>query len=262
MFKWVLFTPVVRLVFRPTVEGGENIPTSGPAILVSNHVSAGDTFVLPAMIRRRLTFPAKAELFAGRGGVGAAVVAWFLKNVGMLPMDRSGGRASAGSMGGVLDVLHRGELLGIYPEGTRSPDGRLYKGKTGVARLVLQAGVPVVPIGMVDSQFVPSKLLRIPIMRQPRIRVGAPMEFSRYAPPPGAPPRPAAEEREVLRWITDEIMTAVQQLSGQTYVDAYGASMKTALAEGKTIDAPELSRPGAGRPVPPAVEPAATEVRP
>jgi len=264
MFKWVVFTPVVRLVFRPTIEGAENIPARGPAILVSNHVSAGDTFVLPAMIRRRLTFPAKAELFAGRGGPGARVVAWFLKNVGMLPMDRSGGRASAGSMGSVLDVLRRGELLGIYPEGTRSPDGRLYKGKTGVARLVLQAGVPVVPVGMIDSQFVPSKVLRIPIMRRPRIRVGTPMEFSRYQLPIDAPVRSAAEERELLRWITDEIMTAVQQLSGQTYVDAYGASVKNALAEGKTLDVQELARPGAGRPVPPVpvVDPTVSEARP
>src|SRR6476661_3367836 len=100
------------------------------------------------MIKRRLTFPAKAELFAGRG-LGPRVLAWFLRSVGQLPMDRSGGRASASSMDGVTGVLRRGELLGIYPEGTRSPDGRLYKGKTGVARLVLQSGVPVVPIGMI-----------------------------------------------------------------------------------------------------------------
>ncbi len=112
-------------------------------------------------------------------------MSWFLKNVGQLPMDRSGGRASATSMDGVLGVLRRGELIGIYPEGTRSPDGRLYKGKTGVARLVLQAGVPVVPIGMVDSQFVPSTLFKIPIMRRPRIRS---VSRSTSAAMPGARP--------------------------------------------------------------------------
>ncbi len=250
-FKWVLFRPVVRLVFRPRVEGAENIPTRGAAIVVSNHISYGDTFVLPAMIRRRLTFPAKAELFAGRG-IGARVVAWFLRNVGMLPMDRSGGRASATSMDGVLRVLEQGDLLGIYPEGTRSPDGRLHKGKTGVARLVLKAQVPVVPVGMVNSRFVRSRVLRIPLMRDPRIRIGAPMDFSRYAS--------AGNDRDVLRYVTDEIMAAVMELSGQTYVDAYGSSVKAALAEGKEFPTMELSRPGEGRPVPPVPVPVATDV--
>ncbi len=241
-FKWVLFRPIVRLVFRPSVEGAENIPARGAAVLVSNHLSYGDTFVLPAMIRRRLTFPAKAELFSGRG-VGARVVAWFLRNVGMLPMDRSGGRASASSMDSVFGVLSRGDLVGIYPEGTRSPDGRLHKGKTGVARLVLETGVPVVPIGMVDSQFVASRFLRIPVMRRPLIRIGAPLDFSRYAS--------AAKDRDVLRYVTDEIMAVVMGLSGQSYVDVYGASVKAARAEGKELSTVELSRPGEGRPVPP-----------
>jgi 1-acyl-sn-glycerol-3-phosphate acyltransferase len=146
-------------------------------------------------------------------------------------------------MDGVLGVLRNGQLLGIYPEGTRSPDGRLYKGKTGVARLVLSAGVPVVPVAMVNTQFVPSKVARIPIMRRPGIRFGPPMDFSRYAA--------SGNDRDVLRWVTDEIMNAVMELSGQEYVDAYGASVKSALEEGRTINAPVLSRPGAGRPVPP-----------
>ncbi|HEY5820531.1 MAG TPA: lysophospholipid acyltransferase family protein [Propionibacteriaceae bacterium] len=249
-FKLVLFRPVVKVVFRPWITGAENIPPTGAAILVSNHLSTGDTYVLPAMIRRRLTFPAKAELFTGNGFL-TDVVAWFLKNVGMLPMDRSGGRASASSMDGVLGLLAKGELLGIYPEGTRSPDGRLYKGKTGVARLVLQAGVPVIPVGMIDSQYVPSKLFRIPIMRKPGIKIGLPMDFSRYAVGTTQTGRSPAQDREVLRWVTDEIMTEVMKLSGQTYVDAYGASVKAALAEGKTIEAKVLSRPGEGNPVPP-----------
>ena len=246
VFKWALFVPVIRVVFRPWIEGVENVPASGPAILVSNHISAGDTFLLPGMIHRRVTFPAKAELFTGRGLV-PRVVSWFVRGVGMLPMDRSGGRASASSMDGALEVLRRGDLLGIYPEGTRSPDGRLYKGKTGVARLVLQARVPVVPVGMINSQFVPAKLVRIPIIRRPGIRIGKPMDFSRYFG--------YGNNREVLRFVTDEIMDAVQQLSGQPYVDAYAASVKAALAQGQDpaslIDGKIGGRPRDARPAPP-----------
>ena len=244
-FKWFLIGPLTRLLFRPWIEGEGNLPESGPAILVSNHISAGDTFLVPAMIKRRLTFPAKAELFSGRGLRGR-LTGWFMKSIGQLPMDRSGGRASATSMDGVLGVLESGELLGIYPEGTRSPDGRLYKGKTGVARIVLQAGVPVIPVGMINTQFVPTRLLKIPLMRRPGVRIGKPLDFSRYAG--------SGNDRTVLRWVTDEIMNAVMELTGQTYVDAYASSVKEAAAEGREIAAPVVSRPGAGRPVPPHPE--------
>jgi 1-acyl-sn-glycerol-3-phosphate acyltransferase len=248
MFKWTLFGWGVRLLFKPWVEGRENLPEQGPAIVVSNHISAGDTFLLPAMIRRRLTFPAKVELFHGKGFKGR-LLALFLKGIGQVPLDRTGGRASAGSMDSVLGILEEGKLLGIYPEGTRSPDGRLYKGKTGVARLVLQSGVPVIPVAMINTQWVRSKFFGVPIMRRPGIRIGKPMDFSDYAG--------AGNDREVLRWITDEIMNAVMELSGQVYVDAYGASVKAALEEGREFDAKILSRPGEGRstpavPAPPA----------
>ena len=244
IFKWSLFLPVVRLVWRPKVTGLENVPSSGPAIVVCNHTSAVETFIVPAMIGRRLTFPAKAELFTGGGGIGKRIVAWFLAAVGQLPMDRSGGRASAGSMGGVLQVLKNGELLAIFPEGTRSPDGRLYKGKTGVARLVLQARVPVIPIGIRDSVAKRTKRLGIPYYARTKISIGAPIEFDRYAA--------AATDRNVLRYVTDEIMAAVQEQSGQEYVDAYGASVKSALAEGRELpSAVVVARPGLGRPVPP-----------
>jgi 1-acyl-sn-glycerol-3-phosphate acyltransferase len=242
VFKWTLFAPLVRLLFRPWVEGEENIPRTGPAMLVSNHIAAGDTFILPSMIKRRLAFPAKVELFSGRG-VGGRFLSWFLKTVGQLPMDRSGGRASASSMAGVLGLLKAGGLLGIYPEGTRSPDGRLYKGKTGVARLVLQAGVPVIPVAMINTRFVRSKIFGIPTIWRPGIRIGKPMDFRAYAS--------AGNDREVLRWITDEIMNAVMELSGQVYVDAYGTSVKEALKAGRVADAPVVSRPGAGRTAPP-----------
>ena len=241
VFKWAIFAPLVRLLFRPWVEGEENLPDTGPAVLVSNHIAAGDTFILPSMIKRRLAFPAKVELFSGRG-IGGRFLRWFLTAVGQLPMDRSGGRASATSMEAVLGALRSGVLLGFYPEGTRSPDGRLYKGKTGVARLVLQAGVPVIPIAMINTKM-RSSLLGIPWIWRPGIRIGKPMDFRAYAS--------AGNDREVLRWITDEIMNAVMELSGQVYVDAYGSSVKAALKEGRVVDAPVLGRPGAGRAAPP-----------
>jgi 1-acyl-sn-glycerol-3-phosphate acyltransferase len=246
IFKWTLFGWAVRLLFRPWIEGRENLPERGAAIVVSNHISAGDTFLLPAMIRRRLTFPAKAELFHGKGFKGR-LLSLFLKSVGQVPLDRSGGRASAGSMDSVLGILESGKLLGIYPEGTRSPDGRLYKGKTGVARLVLQAGVPVIPVAMINTQLVRSKFFGIPTMRRPGIRIGKPMDFSAYAG--------AGTDRDVLRWITDEIMNAVMELSGQVYVDAYGASVKSAMEEGRDFEANVLGRPGEGRTAPPVARP-------
>jgi 1-acyl-sn-glycerol-3-phosphate acyltransferase len=242
VFKWVAFAPLCRLLFRPSVSGADNIPASGPAILVSNHISAGDTFLLPSMIKRRLTFPAKIELFHGEG-IRGRVLTWFITSVGQVPMDRSGGRASATSMEGVLGVLRKGALLGIYPEGTRSPDGRLYKGKTGVARLVLHAGVPVIPVGMIDTELLPSRFFKIPTMRRPKIRIGKPMDFSAYAA--------AGNDRDVLRWITDEIMNAVMELTAQEYVDIYGTSAKAALEEGGPLPASAGHRPGAGRSKPP-----------
>ena len=246
VLKWFVFLPVIRVLFRPWITGREHVPSRGPAILVANHISAGDTYLIPALVPRKVTFPAKAEAFAGKG-IRGRVLKWFLEGVGMLPMDRSGGRASATSMTGVLDVLARGGLLGIFPEGTRSPDGRLYKGKTGVARLVLQARVPVVPIGVVDTQFVRLPLLRIPVMRRPGVRVGAPLDFDRYAG--------AGNERDVLRHVMDEIMATVQELSGQVYVDAYATSVKQAAQEGRPFETRVLSRPGEGRPVPPVPAP-------
>jgi 1-acyl-sn-glycerol-3-phosphate acyltransferase len=242
VFKYTIFVWAVRLLFRPRIEGAENVPRTGPAILVSNHISAGDTFLVPALLRRRLTFPAKAEMFHGRGLKGRAL-AWFLTVVGQVPMDRSGGRASAGSMDNVLQVLRDGKLLGIYPEGTRSPDGRLYKGKTGVARLVLQAGVPVVPLAVIGTEFVPSAIPKVPTMKRPLVRIGRPVDFSAYTG--------AGNDREVLRWVTDQIMAEVMRLSGQEYVDAYASSVKAALSAGEPLPPSATTGPGEGRRVPP-----------
>lgn len=236
-FKNVLFWPVVRFLFRARIEGQENIPASGGAVLASNHIAAGDTFVLPAMMKRKLTFPAKAELFSGKGGLGSKVVAWFLKAVGQVPLDRSGGRVSLDGLGPVLQVLADGGLVGIYPEGTRSPDGRLYKGRTGVARLALAAGVPVVPVAVFHTETVRTRV-GIPWIWKPRIVIGKPLDFSAYAA--------FHDDRNGLRWVTDEVMAAIQQLSGQTYVEAYGTSVKSGSLSAAEADARVLPRPGYG----------------
>lgn len=240
LFKYLLFRPLIKLVCRPWVEGGENVPSSGPAILVSNHISYGDTLVLPAMIDPPMKFPAKAELFHGRT-LGGKIVAWFLTVVGQIPMDRSGGRASAESIDVVADVLADKQILGIYPEGTRSPDGRMYKGKTGVARLVLGHNVPVLPVGTVGTELHRGPF-GIPYMKRPGLRIGQTMDFSAYAG--------QAADRDVLRWVTDEIMAEVQRLSGQDYVDVYATSVKSGSLEGRNIEDKVLPRPGHGRDAP------------
>ncbi|WP_432559148.1 lysophospholipid acyltransferase family protein [Granulicoccus sp. GXG6511] len=241
LFKWFLFAPVLKAVCRPWLEGAENIPSKGAAVLVSNHLSYGDTVILPAIVERKITFPAKAELFRGKS-FGGKVVSWFLRNVGMLPMDRSGGRASADSVDHVGEILRSQEIVGIYAEGTRSPDGRLYKGKTGVARLVLAHQVPVLPVGTVSTQFVKG-WFGIPYMRRPGIRIGKPLDFSQYFDQPN--------NREVLRWVTDEIMSAIQELTGQEYVDVYATSIKSGALDGRNIEEKVMVRPGAGNRVPP-----------
>lgn len=237
LFKNLMFVPIVRWLYRARIEGEENIPATGGAILASNHLAAGDTYVLPAMIHRRLTFPAKAELFLGNRGLGSKLVAWFLKAIGQVPLDRSGGRASLDGLGPVIKVLHEGDLVGIYPEGTRSPDGRLYKGKTGVARLTLAAGVPVVPVAMFNTEVVKNRL-GIPWMNRPRVLIGKPLDFSAYAP--------LVDDRKTLRWITDEVMNAIMELSGQTYVEAYGTSLKSGSLSAAEAAARVLPRPGFG----------------
>lgn len=244
-FFKVPFTAFSRHGYGGTVEGEENIPVTGGVILASNHVSAADTFVMPALIDRRVTFPAKAELFSGQGGPHMRVIAWFLRAVGQVPLDRSGGRSSLDGLGPILQVLKDGGVAGIYPEGTRSPDGRLYKGKTGVARLAIMAGVPIVPVGVIDTDISHKLLGLIPWADHPVVRFGTPIDVSRYAG--------AENDRAVLRWITDEVMAAIQQLSGQVYVDAYGTSIKYGGMSAEEVARRTLPRPGGGpAPEPPA----------
>ncbi|MBM6402454.1 lysophospholipid acyltransferase family protein [Phycicoccus sonneratiae] len=242
MFYWVLKTvvlgPVLRLLFRPWIEGEENIPEDGAAIFASNHLSFSDSIFLPLLVPRRMTFLAKSDYFTGVGLKGRLTAAFF-KGVGQLPIDRSGGRASEAALSSGLKVLRRGELLGLYPEGTRSPDGRLYKGRTGVARMALEAGVPVVPVAMINTDKAQPTGTKIPKLVRIGVRVGEPLDFSRYEGMEG--------DRFVLRSVTDEIMYALMELSGQEYVDMYATAMKDRIArdkKNKAKEAAEAARPG------------------
>jgi 1-acyl-sn-glycerol-3-phosphate acyltransferase len=195
----------------------ENIPATGPLILASNHLSFSDSIFLPLQSRRPVVFLAKSEYFTGKG-IKGALTRWFFKSTGQLPIDRSGGKASEASLNTGLQVLSQGQVLGIYPEGTRSPDGRLYRGRTGIARMVLESKVPVIPVAMIDTEKVQPIGKRLPRIRRIGIVVGTPLDFSRFDGMEG--------DRIVLRAITDEIMYELRKLSGQEYVDAYASSVK------------------------------------
>ena len=242
MFYWVLKTvvlgPLLKLLFRPWVQGEEHIPDEGAAIFASNHLSFSDSIFLPLMVPRRMTFLAKSDYFTGRGLKGKATAAFF-KGVGQLPIDRSGGKAGEAALNSGLRVLRRGELLGIYPEGTRSPDGRLYRGRTGVARMALEAGVPVLPVAMIGTDKAQPTGKKLPRIMRIGIRIGRPLSFARY--------EGMEEDRFVLRSITDEIMYELMLLSGQEYVDEYATSMKDRLvraAKARAREIQEAARPG------------------
>lgn len=214
----------LKLAFRPWVEGLENIPAEGAAILASNHLSFSDSFFLPAILDRKVTFIAKAEYFTTPGLKGRMTAAFF-KGVGQLPVDRSGARgAGEAAIKSGIDVIERGELFGIYPEGTRSPDGRLYRGKPGgLARVALATGAPVIPVAMIDTEKIqpPGKVM--PKLMRPGIRIGKPLDFSRY--------NGMEHDRFVLRAVTDEVMYEIMKLSGQEYVDIYATAAKRQIAE-------------------------------
>jgi 1-acyl-sn-glycerol-3-phosphate acyltransferase len=220
--KFVLLGPLLRLVFRPSVEGVEHVPAHGGAILASNHLAVADSFFLPLLVPRRITFLAKREYFTQPGPVG-----WlkklFFTGVGQVPIDRASGSAAQAAMDTAVRLLREEKLLGIYPEGTRSPDGRLYKGKTGVARMCLEAGVPVIPVAMIGTDRVNPIGSRMWRPRKVHIRIGEPLDFSRYAGMAG--------DRFIERSMTDEIMYALMELTGQTYVDMYAASVKERAAK-------------------------------
>ncbi|MEV5322166.1 lysophospholipid acyltransferase family protein [Streptomyces sp. NPDC052687] len=217
LLKHVLLGPLLRAVFRPRIEGLEHVPASGAAIVAGNHLSFSDHFLMPAVLKRRITFLAKAEYFTGPGLKGRLTAAFF-RSAGQIPVDRSGKDAGQAAIREGLGVLSRDELLGIYPEGTRSHDGRLYKGKVGVAVMALKAGVPVVPCAMIGTFEAQPPGRKLPRVRPVTIRFGEPLDFSRYAG--------MENEKAILRAVTDEIMYAILALSGQEYVDRYAADVK------------------------------------
>ncbi len=221
MMKYIFLGPLMKLACRPKLEGLEHIPRSGGAILVSNHLAVADSFFMPLMMPRRVTFLAKREYFTG-SGIRGKLKKYFFSGVGQVPIDRSSGAAAQAALDTGVRILGERHLLGVYPVGTRSPDGRLYKGKTGVARMALEAGVPVIPIAMFGTDKVNPIGSKIWRPRRVRVKVGPALDFSRY--------EGLAGDRFVLRSITDEIMYALMELSGQEYVDVYAAKVKDDLA--------------------------------
>jgi 1-acyl-sn-glycerol-3-phosphate acyltransferase len=231
--KYVLIGPWLRLIFRPQVTGVEHLPTDGSAILASNHLSFSDSIFLPIVVKPHITFLAKSDYFSSPGLKGWATKL-FMSAAGQVPVDRSGGRASEAAINTGVRILNQGELLGIYPEGTRSPDGRLYRGKTGVARMALEAKVPVIPVAMIDTDKIQPPGRIIPKIMRVRIAIGEPLDFSRYEGMEG--------DRFILRSMTDEIMYELMQLSGQEYVDIYAAKAKSMIAEASAAPLPVIDQ--------------------
>ncbi|MGV8965145.1 MAG: lysophospholipid acyltransferase family protein [Cellulomonas sp.] len=247
MFYWflkrVLFGPILKVLFRPWVRGIEHVPAEGAAIFASNHLAVVDSFFLPLELNREIVFIGKADYFTGSGLKGR-MIAGFMRGVGTIPVDRAGGHASEAALKTGLRRLEEGKLFGIYPEGTRSPDGRLYRGKTGVARLALESGAPVIPVAMIDTEKAQPIGQRLPRPMRIGIVIGEPLDFSRY--------KGMENDRFILRSVTDEIMYSLMSLSGQEYVDVYAATQKARIAAGNA----DQSVPGAVTPRAPGGRPA------
>ncbi|WP_106813690.1 lysophospholipid acyltransferase family protein [Microbacterium timonense] len=220
LMKYVVIGPIVKAIWRPWIVGRRNVPSEGAAILASNHLSFVDSIFLPLMLDRPVAFLAKSDYFTGKGLKGWAT-RMFFKGTGQLPIDRSGGKASEASLNTGLQVLGRGDLLGIYPEGTRSPDGKLYRGRTGIARMALEAHVPVIPVVMVDTDTMMPIGTTVPRIVRVGVVIGEPLDFSRFEGMEG--------DRYILRSITDEIMVALQRLGEQEYEDVYASTVKDRL---------------------------------
>lgn len=218
--KRIVIGPVLRLLFRPWVRGLDNLPAEGLAIIAGNHNHFMDSIFVPLLVPRPVVYLAKKDYFTGRG-VKGTVTRWFFKLNNQLPMDRAGGSGSQASLQAGLKVLGEGNFLGIYPEGTRSPDGKLYRGRTGVARLVLESGAPVVPVAIIGTDKISPTGSLLPKLKRVGVVFGTPMDFSKYEGLPA--------DRFLLRSITDEIMYEIMRLSGQEYVDKYASTVKTKL---------------------------------
>ena len=230
LFKYVFMGPLLSLLGRPKVEGLEHVPSSGACILASNHLAVADSFYLPLVVRRRITFLAKAEYFTGTG-IKGRFNRWFYTALNQVPIDRTDADSAKDALDAAVRIINAGKLLGMYPEGTRSPDGRLYKGKTGLARVALETGIPVIPVAMIGTDVVNplgSKMWRI---GRVRVKFGKPMDFTRF--------EGLAGNRFIERAVIDEVMYELMGLGGQEYVDLYAADIK----EGTVVDeAPQPAR--------------------
>jgi 1-acyl-sn-glycerol-3-phosphate acyltransferase len=225
--RHILGGPLARLYFRPWARGLENVPAEGPAILASNHLAVIDSFVMPLVLDRRVQFLGKSDYFTGRG-VKGRLVAGFMRGMGTIPVDRSGGKGEGG-LETAKKVLDDGGLFGIYPEGTRSPDGRLYKAKTGVARLAIESGAPVIPVVMVGTNEAQKLGQVIPKPKAIGVIFGEPLDFSRYAG--------QGNDRYILRAVADEITLATLRITDQEFVDTYASTAKARLkAERKAAE--------------------------
>ncbi|MFG2513704.1 lysophospholipid acyltransferase family protein [Streptomyces sp. NPDC048584] len=211
--------PIMRLMFRTRVEGVENIPGDGPVILAGNHLTFIDSVIMPLTCDRQVMFIGKDEYVTGKGLKGR-LMAWFFTGVGMVPVDRDGGRGGVAALMTGRRILDEGKVFGIYPEGTRSPDGRLYRGRTGIARLTLMTGAPVVPFAVIGTDKLQPGGAGMPRPGRVTVRFGEAMEFSRY--------EGMDRDRYVLRAVTDSVMAEVMRLSGQEYVDMYASKAKAA----------------------------------
>lgn len=215
----VVAGPALRLLARTEVTGADNVPATGPAILASNHLSVIDSIFLPLMLSRPLVFAAKSEYFTGTRLRDRAVAA-YLRATNQLSVDRAGARAAQDMLEAALALLRFGELFGIYPEGTRSPDGRLYRGRTGIGWLALHSGAPVIPVAMIGTERILPPGQRIPRPGKIGIRIGEPLTFETLQ-------GTGAKQRRV---VTDEVVQAIQKLSGQEYVPMYASVRKAELA--------------------------------
>jgi 1-acyl-sn-glycerol-3-phosphate acyltransferase len=212
-------TPFLMILFRPKVKGLRNVPGNGPVIIASNHLSFSDSIFMPLVVPRKVTFLAKSEYFTSPGPKGLLKKLTFIA-LGQVPVDRSGGRRSEAALITGLKILAEGKCLGIYPEGTRSPDGRLYKGRTGIARLAIESGAPIIPVAMFNTEKIQPTGTVVPKVMRVGMIFGEPMYFE-------------GDSTDLLhlRDVTDKIMSTIQEMSGQEYVDIYATKAKKSLDE-------------------------------
>ena len=223
-FLRAFLTPFLMILFRPKVKGLRNVPINGPVIIASNHLSFSDSIFMPLVLPRKVTFLAKSEYFTSPGPKGLLKKLTFLA-LGQVPVDRSGGRRSEAALITGLKVLAEGQCLGIYPEGTRSPDGRLYKGRTGIARLAMESGAPIIPVAMFNTEKIQPTGKVIPKVMRVKMVFGEPIYL-----------KGDSTDLNLLRTATDELMSTLQKLSGQEYVDMYATRRKSEMKDGSEED--------------------------